>query len=434
MDHVTGTAIRGLALGTIILLLMASLIPREAEAIPAFARAYDLNCNTCHLAFPRLTAFGEQFASDMNMRMPNWREKTLDLGDDRLALPDPWPIAVRAQAFAQGREADAIDPVTGNIEADANGDFQSPYLIKLLSSAPLSDHISFYFYGIFAEKGENGTILIEDAWFSHDDVFGSGIGAQLGQFQVSDLMFPREQRLNFQDYMAYRFAGITYERGIILGRDAGPVGIDLGFVNGNGINESYTINSPGYRRPDHMFDNDNSKSVFTRIGISPGGINTGLFYLAGKQKNAVGAAGLDTGTRDTDKEVAGLDISGRIGADTWWYGQLLWNRWDGFLDPAQSYDWQAGFIGVDHVLNDRWTLSLLYNYGDAGDFAGSDTVYEGIDMQTLTFTGSYYFMKNVKGIVELNIDLLSEEPQSGLYHTGHLQRENYILFGIDAAY
>ena len=55
-------------------------------------------------------------------------------------------------------------------------------------------------------------------------------------------------------------------------------------------------------------------------------------------------------------------------------------------------------------------------------------------MRTLTFGASYYFMRNVKGVVELNVDLLDDKPQSGQYYTGHLTQENYFLVGIDAAF
>jgi hypothetical protein len=73
-------------------------------------------------------------------------------------------------------------------------------LIRLLSGVPLSDHISYYFYAILADKGGNGEALVEDAWFRHDDLFGSGVAGQIGQFQISDLMFPRETRMTFQDF------------------------------------------------------------------------------------------------------------------------------------------------------------------------------------------------------------------------------------------
>src|SRR5690606_753871 len=130
------------------------------------------------------------------------------------------------------------------------------YLIKLLASAPLSDQISFYFYAIFAEKGGNGEVVVEDAWFSYGDLFNTGIGMQLGQFQVSDLMFPREVRLTFQDFMLYRMAGVTYDLGVLFVREVGPSQVEPGFVNGNGTDANASINRPGLRRADRLFDLD----------------------------------------------------------------------------------------------------------------------------------------------------------------------------------
>ncbi len=324
--------------------------------------------------------------------------------------------------------------LTGPTGNGSSFDFQAPYLIKLITSAPLSDHITFYAYGILAEKGDNGTVLIEDAWFSHNDAFGTGIGAQLGQFQVSDLMFPRETRLTFQDFQVYRMAGITYERGILLGRALGPVDVSLGAVNGNGINANVNINSPGLRRPDRMFDNDDSKSVFLRLGTKVGLVSAGLFGLTGEQRSAAGAAGQLTGNRDTDRQIYGIDVSGQRGAKTHWFAQALWNEWDGFLDSTSSRDfsWFGGFAGVDYIHSDRWTFSLLYNYNDAGDFDGTQTLFEGVQMNTLTLGASYYFMRNVKGVVEVNADLLSRDNDADF--VGHETRENYLLVGFDAAF
>ena len=413
--------------------LFAQLVlPLTAEAIPVFARKYSMSCVACHSAFPRLNQFGEHFR-DNNMRLPNWRDNTVQTGDERLALPSTAPLAIRAQAYAQAREGKSIDPVSGETE-QASSDFQSPYLVKLLSSAPLSDHITYYFYGIFAEKGNNGETTIEDAWFRHDDLFGSGVGMQLGQFQISDLMFARETRLSFQDFMAYRMAGITYDRGLLFDRSLGKFDFGLGLVNGNGIDENFNINSPGYRRPDKMFDNNSDKSIFGRIGTDIGPVSLGLFGLSGEQANATGPAGLDSGNRDTDKRIVGVDISGDVQGKTYWYAQLLWNSWDGFLDKNEDYNWWGGFLGADYIPNDFWAFSALYNYADADDLSNTDTIYEGIDINSLSLTASYYFMRNVKGIAEVNIDFLGEDSRKGTYYTGHLTKEHYILFGFDAAF
>ena len=127
--------------------------------------------------------------------------------------------------------------------------------------------------------------------------------------------------------------------------------------------------------------------------------------------------GGDAGTRDTDKRAVGLDFSGDVGGKVFWFAQGLWNRWDGFLDPDVDYKWFGGFAGVDYVPGGRWVYSVLWNHADAGDFAGTNTVYEGIDMRTLTFAASYYFMRNVKAIVEVNVDLLEKQRRTGPFFT-----------------
>lgn len=432
-----GRLIRSILRSVPLLLLGAwlALLPTQsASAMPEFARRYNLSCAACHSAFPRLNKFGEVFIKN-NMRLPNWMETADQLGDDRLALPDHVPLAIRAQAYVQARQGKAIDPVSGARQS-ATTDFQSPYLLKLLSSAPLSKDITYYFYAIMAEKGGNGEIVVEDAWFRHANLFGSGIGMMLGQFSLSDAMFPREIRLPFQDYMVYRMAGITYDRGVQFDRDVGPFGITLGFTNGNGITDNFKINGTGYSRPDRMFDNDNSKTTFAHVGTDIGPVAVGLFGASGKQRGAAGPAGMDKSRRNTDKRVAGLDASGDVGADAHWYAQYLWNSWNGFLDadPTRNYRWNGGFAGLDWIPNERWAFSALYNYAGAGDFARTNTIYEGIAINSLSLTASHYFMRNVKGIVEVNIDFLNKTKPTGPYFTGHLSSENYILFGFDTAF
>ena len=427
-----GFNIRGLAASLLIGIASLLLFPPSASAIPAFARQYGISCATCHAAFPRLNSFGKSFI-DNNYRLDNWKENTLQTGDDMLQLPKTVPLALRAQAYVQTHQANDMDPVTGTVNNQSSWDFQSPYLIKLLSSAPLSDHITYYFYGILAEQGVNGNAFVEDAWISHDDVFGSGVSMQLGQFQVSDLMFPRETRLTTQDFMAYRLAGITYERGVIFSRDFGPANLALGVANGNGIDNSYPANSAGYSRPETLFDNNNSKSVFGRIGTDIGPVRTGLFGYTGKQPSGGTAPGTTTGTRETNKQVLGLDLSGDNG-QLYWFGQLLWNRWDNFLDdsPDVNRSWNGGFAGADYVYSERWTYSLLYNRAMAKDFHGTNTIYEGIELNTLSATASYYFMRNVKGIIEANFDMqpVNHDPN----FVGHKTKEGYLLVGFDVAF
>ncbi|MDX2369128.1 MAG: hypothetical protein QNK36_12105, partial [Colwellia sp.] len=114
-------------------LLLLSMVIKAPHAMPVFARQYNVPCSTCHSAFPRLNDFGEQFIKN-NFRLDNWREQTtINMGDDRLALPKLPPFAIRMQSYVQGRQGEEIDPLTGFTNNDSDVDFQTPYLIKLLS-------------------------------------------------------------------------------------------------------------------------------------------------------------------------------------------------------------------------------------------------------------------------------------------------------------
>lgn len=406
----------------------------NASAMPEFARRYNVSCVTCHQAFPRLNEFGKSFI-DANYKMPNWRDSnTLNLGDERLALPKTPPLALRAQTFVQLRDGEEIDPATGPTGNNSNFDFQAPYLIKLLSSSPLSEELTYYFYGIFAEKGQNGTMTIEDAWIRHSNIFGSGVGMQLGQFQISDLMFPREVRLTFQDFYVYRAAAVTYERGVIFDRELGGFDVAVGAVNGNGVDENYSINSPGYQRPDRLFDSDDTKTVFGRIGRAIGPAEIGIFGLAGERRTSGGAAGDTVGTDHSSKGSYGIDLSGSISGKIHWFGQALWNYWESPLDvmPREDFNWFGGFAGIDYIANDRWVFSGLWNYVDASEFHGTATIFEGMNINAVSLGASYYFMRNIKGVMEATVDLL-EEDDDGPPYVGHQNKDHSILFGFDMA-
>ncbi len=101
------------AMGTVLL-----LPPREADAIPAFARKYQISCSTCHAPFPRLKPYGEEFAA-RGFRMADPAEEPAraehDVGDPLLKLPRELPLAVRLEGHASYEE-----------NADAEGTFETP--------------------------------------------------------------------------------------------------------------------------------------------------------------------------------------------------------------------------------------------------------------------------------------------------------------------
>ncbi len=124
------------------------LLPEVAGGIPAFARRHRTSCTTCHTVFPRLKAYGDEFAGD-GFVMPE-EEKERDYvtaGDDLLWLNRDFPLSVRFDAYALYDEkpdgwvaaADGEeDPESAEEPANyVENDLQIPWGLKLMSGGAL---------------------------------------------------------------------------------------------------------------------------------------------------------------------------------------------------------------------------------------------------------------------------------------------------------
>lgn len=256
------------------------------HAIPAFARKYRMSCKTCHAPFPKLKAYGDEFAGNgFVIKDKDAPRYFVDTGDDFLSLLREIPIALRLEGFW-----------TYNNSNTRQIDFTSPYLLKFLSGGEITKNIAYYFYFFFSERGE--VAGIEDAFLMLNNLFGTEMDFYIGQFQVSDPLFKRELRLTFEDYMIYKahpgssLADLTYDRGLMLTYGL-PSGTDLivEVVNGSGLNPA---------NPFRNFDEDKYKNVLFRVSqdvIDP--LRVGGFYYTGKEEqeseiNSMWMLGADT--------------------------------------------------------------------------------------------------------------------------------------------
>lgn len=255
------------------LLLTVALMPVDANAIPAFARKYRTTCATCHAPFPRLTPFGETFAGNGFVMPGAPPVDTIATGDPLLTLMRDVPLAIRLDAYVQAQSRAR----NGRVVAD----LQTPWLLKLLSGGEVADDISYYFYFFLGERGE--VAGIEDAYLQFTDIGGSGVSVIAGQFQVSDPLFKRELRLEYEDYQPYRFrvgeaiADLTYDRGFMASfspREGTDVVLQV--VNGTGLNEA------GQRR---QYDIDDPKTFAARVSQDAGPVRLGGFLYAGREKH-----------------------------------------------------------------------------------------------------------------------------------------------------
>jgi hypothetical protein len=278
-----------------------SQLPAD-DRIPAFARRYGVSCTLCHNPIPTLTAFGEQFgANGFRMSAAEPPRDTVATGDVLLELMRELPLAVRLDAYVRGF-------ADGNFVTD----FQLPYNVKLLSGGPIATGVSYYFYFFLFERGEIGGI--EDAFVYFNDIGGLPLDIAVGQFQVSDPLFKRELRLEYQDYAVYRMrigaqpADFAYDRGIMVAADVAGFTLTGEIVNGNGRGEA---------EPNRRLDNDAGKSFVAHVtrDVVPG-LRLGALGYWGRQAGALGA-GPDVGNTlwmvggDATVSVGPLELNGQ---------------------------------------------------------------------------------------------------------------------------
>jgi len=366
---------------SILLLLGFALILfyENSFAIPAFARKYNMSCQTCHSPFPKLKPYGDEFAGNgfvlADKDAPRYFVET---GDDQLSLIRDIPLAMRLEGY-----------VTYNNKKSEKLDFTAPYLLKFLSGGAIAKNISYYFYFFFSERGE--VAGIEDAFLMFNNLFDEDLDLYVGQFQVSDPLFKRELRLTFEDYQFYRYkpgfskANLTYDRGLMLTYGL-PTKTDLvlEILNGSGIGPAN-----GFRN----FDDDKYKNFFGRItqDISDD-IRIGAFGYFGKEDlvdgmnnnftNSFSMWGPDLtlklknqlelnfqyGMRKDDKPLLGVkevNANGGFGEliytpkgdESKWYAVALYNWIDSDLD---IYDYQTGTLSLGYLL--RRNIRLIGEY------------------------------------------------------------------------
>ena len=322
-----------------LVLLLTSPLSLRAE-IPAFARRYRVSCRLCHNPIPTLTAFGDQFAAN-GFRMASGEEPsdTTDTGDELLSLLRDVPLAVRldlyAQTYANGRAAT---------------DFQSPYALKVLSGGAITKSLSYYFYTFLLERGDIGGV--EDAFLYVNDIGGVPVDAAVGQFQVSDPLFKRELRLEFEDYAVYRArlgdvpVDLTYDRGMMVAADAAGFTATFQLLNGSGI---------GAAQPDRHFDVDASKNVFlhvTRNIVAP--VRLGAFGYYGRSHGNGATNRTQMLAADATVSVGPVEVN----------GQYIHRRDDEptYTSGEQEVRMNGGFAElILRPENGRWYGFALYN-------------------------------------------------------------------------
>ncbi|GAB4175041.1 MAG: hypothetical protein Kow00108_10160 [Calditrichia bacterium] len=373
----------------LIIIILIFILPESIFAIPAFARKYKVSCTTCHAPFPRLKAYGDEFAGNGFIMKENEKDRYyVKTGDEELKLNKDFPLAVRTDLF-----------ITHEPDKNVESDLALPWGVKLLSGGTITDHVGYYFYFYLSERGE--VAGIEDAYIHFDNVFNTNLDIMIGQFQTSDPMLKRELRLTYEDYLLYTYSptyqpgdiqstiNLKYDRGIMLVYGLEKTGTDLVamIVNGNGKGEF--INKKA--------DKDKYKNVGFRLSQGlPFDISVGGFYYHGIERLT------NLNFRENTVQYIGPDLSfskNKINLTL----QYL-RRHDDIIANGSELDTDL-FITECVFLptgeNGKHFITGLYNYL-SNDF-------QTFSIGTISY--SYLFARNLKLMIEFSNDFENENSR-----------------------
>lgn len=160
-----------------ITVLLLNLSPKNAEAVPAFARKYKTACMTCHATYPRQTALGEAFRLN-GYKMPE---------GDEIYVKDP-PVSMGAEAYKRvwpkavwPSDIPGLPPISlrviGDLEVDIGdtGDskdnrtkIEFPHELEILSGGSFGDNMSFWVELEFEEPADPEIAF--SAWLMWEDI------------------------------------------------------------------------------------------------------------------------------------------------------------------------------------------------------------------------------------------------------------------------
>ena len=276
-------------------------IASTAHAVPAFARKYQTSCQTCHIVFPKLNAFGEAFRL-RGYRLPGETEEMIKQPPVSLGAPaykKLWP-----QAVWPG-EISSVVPLAVNVKlavssasslnddgtvTTVKNDFQFPQEVNIFAAGTLGDHVSYLGEVTFHENADSSVATeLEHAHMGFDSPFGPEdlFHFRIGKFAPNVVDGFQEMWLStnagIESLFNYNPIGVNGGTGV--GADAitpNPISIPklargiegYGIIHhralwvagvANGIGPSAT-NTSG------RFDGNNAKDVYARFDYKIGGI------------------------------------------------------------------------------------------------------------------------------------------------------------------
>src|ERR1039457_4503971 len=228
----SGFGKRAVSLAAVLAIVSGSvlLLPRKADAIPAFSRQYGTSCQTCHIDFPKLNDFGKAF-KDAGFKFPKDDETYVKIPPVMLGSPaqkELWPktvwpgtvpglppIGLRMNSFFQ-----AMGKSRNNLGFASNP--SSPFipstdfatgLFSIFTAGNFGSDIAFWVDDDISVAGANSNGSLGDGYLTFVNVGRfmklpkDSLSLRTGQFEL-DLPFTAARSYNISGYDIYGEANI----------------------------------------------------------------------------------------------------------------------------------------------------------------------------------------------------------------------------------
>lgn len=423
--------------GAFTLVGTVALMPTDAEAIPVFARKYNLSCNSCHTMFPKLSKMGvafrergfrfEEGKDDFDMQ--NGPGRNVDTGDasPSSVFASNFPFTVRTQILFSGAGPitdTAGTPVMpghrfgmldGGITADAAGKWKTNNKIGFGELGLISSG-SYDNFGWWIDANTAIGIGMAEGVYYASDLFKFRFGRVQNDVGYGMTMMSRRP-LGFGTLDAAQMAGGTM---LMMGD-----GISIhGTTNGDsGVGTLYNFSAFTYGRngtADALGNAINAKLVDQRptafygrvaqeiadnhiVGIygykarnwvsdAMGGEAVMYMNMGG----AASVAGTANAMQFTDVERYGVDFALNYGEPLQMYGAFTFGK---NTNPVtnQGLDVRGFTVAGEWVVQDGLLLGAKWDYSQVDLQMAAFTKVKPKATQNSTVYGIYQIGQNVQG-------------------------------------
>ncbi len=213
----------------IVLAIFLVMLNQQARGVPSFARKYRTSCQTCHVSFPSLNAFGRAFRNN-GYRLPGELDDPSLVKDPPSPLGAPawkriWPEGVWPADIPGGSVAGFIlvSNYTINNSAPVSNEFDGIAEIGLLLGGTVGESFSFFGDIDLFEEGGPGGIGRLFFQYNHPSAF---FNFRAGQFEPRAAPFSNHRRLTrISNYLVNVFP--TIPAGNFFGFSPNQKGIEL---------------------------------------------------------------------------------------------------------------------------------------------------------------------------------------------------------------